>query len=93
MRTVVLAAGVLLVVALVAYLVVGKWKNPLNLKELPQRLGVDIKAEGKGITYSQSHGGHTLFKIHASKEVQLKENSSTTRPREQRRPRGRWRLR
>lgn len=61
-------------VALVAYLVVGKWKNPLNLKELPQRLGVDIKAEGKGITYSQSHGGHTLFKIHASKEVQLKDN-------------------
>ena len=43
LRTLVLGAGILLVVALVVFLVVGKWKNPLNLKELPKRLGIDIQ--------------------------------------------------
>jgi len=76
MRTAVLAAGVLLVVSLVVYLAVGKWKNPFNPKELPQRLGVDIRQEANGFTYTQSHGGHTLFKIHASKVVQLKDNQA-----------------
>jgi lipopolysaccharide export system protein LptA len=28
--------------------------------------------EANGVTYTQAHGGHTLFKIHASKVVQLK---------------------
>jgi lipopolysaccharide export system protein LptA len=74
MRTLVLAAGVLLVVALGVFLAVGKGKNPFNRRDLPQRLGIDIKQEANGFTYSQSHGGRTLFKIHASKVVQLKDN-------------------
>ena len=76
LRTLVLAAGVLLVGALVVFLAMGKWKNPLNLKELPQRLGVDIQQEANGFTYTQSHGGHALFKIHASKVVQLKQGNA-----------------
>ena len=63
-------------VALVVYLAVGKWKNPLNRRELPQRLGVNIQAEANGVTYSHAHGGHTLFKIHASKDVQLKKDNA-----------------
>jgi lipopolysaccharide export system protein LptA len=74
MRTLVLAAGVLLVIALVVFLAVGKGKNFFNRRDLPQRLGIDIKQEANGFTYSQSHGGRTLFKIHASKVVQLKDN-------------------
>jgi lipopolysaccharide export system protein LptA len=70
----VLVAGVLLVVALVVFLAVGKGKNPFNRRDLPHRLGIDIKQEANGFTYSQSHGGRTLFKIHASKVVQLKDN-------------------
>ena len=74
MRTLVLAAGVLLVVALVAFLVAGRWKHRFNFKEIPKRLGVDIQQEANGVTYTQTNGGHTLFKIHASKVVQLKQD-------------------
>ncbi len=76
MRTLVLAAGVLLVVALVVFLAVGKWKNPFNRRDLPKRLGIEIQQEANGVTYTQAHGGHTLFKIHASKVVQLKKGNT-----------------
>lgn len=72
MRTLVLAAGVLLVVALVAFLAVGKWKNMLDGRDLPKRLGKDIMQEARGVTYTEAHGGHVLFKIHASRAEQLK---------------------
>jgi lipopolysaccharide export system protein LptA len=75
MRTLVLVAAGLLVVALVAFLAVGKGKNPFNRRDLPQRLGIEIQQEANGVTYTQAHGGHTLFKIHASKVVQLKEGN------------------
>jgi len=72
-RTLVLAAGVLLVVALVAFLAFARWKNHFSLREIPKRLGANIQQEANGVTYTQAHGGHTLFKIHASKVVQLKQ--------------------
>jgi len=71
----VLVAGGLLVVALVVFLAVGKWKNPFNKRDLPKRLGIEIQQESNGVTYTQAHGGHTLFKLHASKAVQLKEGN------------------
>ena len=73
LRTLVLAAGVLLIAALIVSLAIGKWKNPLNRHDLPKRLGADIQQEANGFTYTQAHGGHTLFKIQASKVVQLKQ--------------------
>jgi lipopolysaccharide export system protein LptA len=72
MRTAVLAAGVLLLMVLAVFLAVGKWKNPFNRRDLPRRLGVEIQQEANGVTYTQAHGGRTLFKIHASKVIQLK---------------------
>jgi lipopolysaccharide export system protein LptA len=74
LRTLVLGAGVLLVVALAVFLAVGKFKSHFNLRELPKRLGVDIRAEANGVTYSHALGAHSQFKIHASKVVQLKNN-------------------
>ena len=73
MRTLVLLGGALLVLALVAFLIVARFRNRFNLREIPQRLGANIQQEANGVTYTQSHGGHTLFKIHASKAVQLKQ--------------------
>jgi lipopolysaccharide export system protein LptA len=72
MRTLVLAAGVLLLVALVAFLAIGKWKNPLNRRDLPKRLGLDIVQEANGYTFSHSLGAHSKYEIHASKVVELK---------------------
>lgn len=73
LRTLVLAAGVLLIAALGVFLAVGKWRNPLSRRDLPKRLGVDIQQEASGFTYTQARGGHTLFRIQASKVVQLKQ--------------------
>jgi lipopolysaccharide export system protein LptA len=76
LRTLVLGAGVLLLVALVVFLAVGKGKNPFNRRDLPKRLGIEIQQEANGVTYTQAHGGRTLFKIHASKVVQLKQGNA-----------------
>jgi lipopolysaccharide export system protein LptA len=71
-RTLVLVAGALLLVALGAFLVRAKWKNLLSRRDLPQRLGLNITEESNGYTYSHNLGAHSKFKIHASKAVQLK---------------------
>ncbi|MGA8042918.1 MAG: LptA/OstA family protein [Terracidiphilus sp.] len=76
LRALVLAAGVLLIAALAVLFVINKWKHPLNRRDLPSRLGVDIQQEASGFTYTQARGGHTLFKIQASKVVQLKKGTS-----------------
>jgi lipopolysaccharide export system protein LptA len=76
-RTLLLATGVLLVVVLAVFLAVGKWKAPFGRPDIPKRLGIEEQDEASGVTYTQAHGGHTLFKIHASKVVQLKNNHAT----------------
>ncbi len=75
LRMLVLVAAGLLVVALAGSLALLRWKSRLILNEIPKRLGVDIQQEANGVTYTQSRGGHTLFKIHAGKVTQLKEGS------------------
>jgi lipopolysaccharide export system protein LptA len=72
----VLVAGVLLVGALGVFLVRGKFKNPLNLKELPKRLGVDIQSDATGFTMEHALGAHGRYKIHASKAVQFKQGKA-----------------
>ena len=73
LRTLVLAAGILLIVALVAILAIGKIRNPLNRKDLPKRLGIDIQQEANGFTHTEFRSGRELFKINASKVEQLKD--------------------
>jgi lipopolysaccharide export system protein LptA len=72
MRTMVLAAGVLLVIALGVFLAIGRFRSPFSRRDIPKRLGIDIEQEANGVTYTQALGGHTLFKLHASRVVQLK---------------------
>jgi lipopolysaccharide export system protein LptA len=72
----VLVTGVLLVAALGVFLVRGKWRNPLNLKELPKRLGVDIQSDASGFTMEHALGAHGRYKIHASKAVQFKQGKA-----------------
>ena len=72
LRTLVLAAGIVLVAALVVFLGIARFHNRLNTRELPKRLGIDITQEANGVTYSHALGAHAQFKIHASKAEQLK---------------------
>jgi len=72
LRTLVLAAGVLLVVALAVFLAIGKWKRHFNINEVLKPLGSNLQKESNGWTYTHGARGHTLYKIHASKLEQLK---------------------
>ena len=74
LRTLVLLAGLLLVAALGLFLAHGRLMNPINWKELPQKLGVNITADSTGFTYDHSSGGHSRYRIHASNAVQFKDN-------------------
>jgi lipopolysaccharide export system protein LptA len=76
-RTLVLGAGLLLILAIAAFLVFDKWKNRLIHHDIPQRLGIEIQQEANGVTYTQAHGGNTIFKIHASRVVQLRNQHAT----------------
>ncbi|HEY1894727.1 MAG TPA: LptA/OstA family protein [Terracidiphilus sp.] len=76
LRTLVLAAGALLVVALVAFLVLAHWKSRFILREIPKRLGVDIQQESNQVLIARNIGEHSQFKIRASKLVQMKQGTA-----------------
>ena len=72
----VLSAGILLVVALIVFLAVGRWKHRLGTSEILKALGPNIQQEANGYTYSHALGAHAQYKIHASKEVQFKQGNA-----------------
>ena len=74
-----LLAGILLIASLVVFLARGKLKNPLNLKGLPQKLGVNITQDESGFTLDHSMGGHSRYRVHASKAVGYKDNHAILR--------------
>jgi lipopolysaccharide export system protein LptA len=73
MRTLVLAAGILLVGSLIVVLAVGKWRRHFTLREVLKPLGADITQEANGFTFSHALGEHSQYKVHASKVVELKD--------------------
>ena len=71
-RTLVLVAAVLLLATLAVFLVRAKLKNVLNRHDLPHRLDKDIVQEANGYTYVHAFGAHSQYRIHASREVEMK---------------------
>ncbi|MGA2906811.1 MAG: hypothetical protein ABSE36_03850 [Terracidiphilus sp.] len=71
-RTLLLVAAVLLLATLGVFLVRAKLKNVLNRHDLPHRLAKDIVQEANGYTYVHAFGAHSQYRIHASREVELK---------------------
>jgi lipopolysaccharide export system protein LptA len=74
MRTLVFAAAVLLIAALGVFLASAKFRNSFKIGDVPKKLGLDIQQEANGYTFSHALGAHAQYKIHAEKEVQLKNN-------------------
>ena len=74
MRTIILIAGGLLIVALGVFLTIGHWRSPFSRRDLPKKLGIDIQQEANGFTHAEFHAGHATFKITASKVEQLKDS-------------------
>ncbi len=72
-----LAGFLLLVAVLLGVLGYARYRARRLLADLPRRLGIDIKSETNGFTYSQTVKGRTVFTIHAAKAIQ-RENGRTT---------------
>jgi lipopolysaccharide export system protein LptA len=49
-----------------------KWRVENALKEIPGKMGFEIKQSADGFTISKSDGARTLFKIQASKAIEYK---------------------
>ncbi len=74
LRTLVLVAGVLLVIALVVFLGKAKFRYRFNRKDIPHSLGIGVQEESNGLVWTHAAGGHVLYKLRASKQVQLKKD-------------------
>jgi lipopolysaccharide export system protein LptA len=67
------AAGTLVVTAMVASAYFyANWKSVNALKQVPEKIGVDLQQSAQGFTYSKSEAGRTLFTIQAGKAVQYR---------------------
>ena len=74
LRTLILVAGVLLVVALGVFLAMGKYRNRFNRKDLPTRLARNVQEEANELVWTHQVGGHVLYKLRAAKQMQIKKD-------------------
>jgi len=73
LRTLLLVAGVLLVIALGVFLGLARFRNRFIKRDLPHALGRGIQEEANGFVYTHfGPHGRVLYRIRASKQVQLK---------------------
>jgi lipopolysaccharide export system protein LptA len=70
LRVWLLAGAGLLLMVIVAFLGYAHYRAHRFLKDLPKKLGVDVRRETNGFTYSQSLQGKTIYTIHAAKAVE-----------------------
>jgi lipopolysaccharide export system protein LptA len=68
------AAGAILVCLMVAgAYFYARYRVRNALKEIPEKIGLEIQQSAQGFTISKSEEGRTLFKVQASRAVQFKE--------------------
>src|SRR5580692_3490237 len=67
----------LLVIVVAAFLGYAHYRAHRFLTNLPKKLGVDVRRETNGYTYSQSSEGKTVYTIHAAKAVEHSDGKVT----------------
>ena len=67
----------LLVAVIAAFLGYAHYRANKFIKDLPGKLGADIRRESNGVTYSQSVGGKTIYTIHAASAVEHADGKTT----------------
>jgi lipopolysaccharide export system protein LptA len=77
LRVWLLVGAGLLVMVVVAFLGYAHHRAHRFLKDLPAKLGVDVRRESNGITWSQSVEGRTVYTIHAAKAVERSDGNMT----------------
>jgi len=73
-RMLVVVAAVLLLAALGIFLALARLKNRFHRIDVPQRLARDIQQQANGFSFVHAYGAHSQYRIHASREVQLRDN-------------------
>ncbi len=76
-RIYLLAGACLLLGVLAVFIGSARYLKRHALARLTSRLGIDIKSETNGFTYSQSLQGRTLYTIHAAKEIEHRDGKIT----------------
>jgi lipopolysaccharide export system protein LptA len=66
------ASAVALILIVAGFYLYARHRVRNALKEVPEKIGLEIQQSAKGFTISKSNQGRTLFKIQASKAVQFK---------------------
>ena len=74
-----LAGAGLLVLVVAGFLTYGHYRARRILRELPQKLGANIRQEANSYTWSQTVKGRTIFTVHAAKAIQRKDGKYTLR--------------
>jgi lipopolysaccharide export system protein LptA len=72
-----LAGAGLLLLVIGGFLTYAHYRTHRFLKELPSKLGADIRQETNSFTWSQTVKGKTIFTIHAAKAIQHKNGKYT----------------
>ena len=67
----------LLVIVIASFLGYAHYRTHRFLRDLPQKLGVDVRRETNNVTYSQSVEGRTVYTIHAAKAVERSDGKMT----------------
>jgi lipopolysaccharide export system protein LptA len=77
LRVWLLVGAGLLVLVVAAFLGYAHHRAHRFLKDLPAKLGVDVRRESNNVTYSQTVEGRTVYTIHAAKEVERADGKMT----------------
>jgi lipopolysaccharide export system protein LptA len=77
LRVWLLAGAVLLVIVIAGFLGYAHYRTHRFLTNLPKKLGVNIRRETNGVTYSQSVQGRTVYTIHAATAVERSDGKLT----------------
>jgi lipopolysaccharide export system protein LptA len=77
LRVWLLVGAGLLVIVVAAFLGYAHYRAHRFLTNLPKKLGVDVRRETNGFTYSQSSEGKTIYTIHAAKAVERSDGKMT----------------
>ena len=77
LRVWLLVGAGLLVMVIAGFLGYAHYRAHRFLTNLPKKLGVDIRRETNGYTYSQSVQGRTVYTIHAAKAVERSDGKVT----------------
>jgi lipopolysaccharide export system protein LptA len=67
---VIMAVSMMLVVA--GFFGYARYRVRKAVRELPQKLGVEVQQSTEGFTYSHSQAGRTIFTIHAARAIRYK---------------------